>query len=113
MNHTVEEITLDPTHGILAPRAEITTPESRPSYTQMLIQHLQNCKPETNNQPQPETWEPTPPAETPAEPTTEPEILSDPASYRRRDHFNQIKWFPLVALKKARHLDRRRGILPQ
>src|SRR5580658_7860967 len=29
---TVEEITLDPTHGILAPRAEITTPESRPSF---------------------------------------------------------------------------------
>ena len=75
MNQTVEDITHDPTHGILAPRAELVTPESRPTYAQMLIQHLKNCKPETNNQPQPETWEPTPPAEAPTEPPTELEIL--------------------------------------
>jgi hypothetical protein len=73
MNQTVEEIILDPTHGILAPRAEIPTPESRPSFTQQLIQYLQNCKPEPNNQPQPKTWEPTPTL--PTEPLTEPEIL--------------------------------------
>ena len=73
MNQTVEEITLDPTHGILAPRAEIPTPESRPSFTQQLLQHLQNCKPEPDNQPQPETWEdPTPASEPPTEPPTEP-----------------------------------------
>lgn len=72
---TVEDITLDPTHGILAPRAELITPESRPSFTQQLIQHLKNSKPEIYNQPQPETWEPTPSAEAPTEPPTEPEIL--------------------------------------
>ena len=70
---TVEEITLDPTHGILAPRAEITTPESRPSFARMLIQHLENCKPETNELPQHKIWEDlTPP---PTNPPTEPEIL--------------------------------------
>ncbi len=67
MNQTVEDITLDPTHGILAPRAEISTSESRPSFTQQLIQHLQNCKPEPHNRPQPKTWEdPTRPNEEPA-----------------------------------------------
>jgi hypothetical protein len=69
-SQTVEEITHDPTHGILAPRVEITTPASRPSFAQQLIQHLQSCPPEPHNRPQPKTWEdPTPPAQ------TEPEIL--------------------------------------
>ncbi len=79
-SHTVEDITHDPTHGILAPQAELITPESRPSYTQMLIQHLQNCKPEPNNRPQPKTWEdpafpPTEPHIEPAQPNEAPEIL--------------------------------------
>jgi hypothetical protein len=78
---TVEEITHDPTHGILAPRAEITTPASRPSFAQQLIQHLQSCPPEPHNRPQYKTWEdPNLPAQTepptePAQPNKEPEIL--------------------------------------
>ena len=68
--HTVEDITHDPTHGILAPRAELTTPASRPSIAQILLQHLQYSEPETDHQPQPETWEEhTPPA---------PRTTSDP-----------------------------------
>ena len=37
---TVEEITTDPDLGILAPRTELATPESRPSFVQQLLQQL-------------------------------------------------------------------------
>ncbi len=62
---TIEDITLDPTHGILAPQTEIIQPEHQPSFIEMLLARLdqgkhyedddQQVAQQPENSPQPDT----------------------------------------------------------